>query len=187
MSKNQEEETPEIDIMSYINKDKLNLINDAFNKLGMGLSLDEFLRIMLHFADISTEKEKIDYVEKLIDAFKQIDVNGDETLEWDEFSNFIVETGISKQKSNFVDVIRNYHLSSVVKDKQKHDNEIYKIYFFEQIKHLIVLENESKKIMVYNYITGALITSFIGHAGSVIAAEYLSGQNLVVTSGSDNC
>ena len=48
----------EIDIMSYINKDKLNLINDAFNKLGMGLELDQFLRIILHFADISTEKEK---------------------------------------------------------------------------------------------------------------------------------
>ena len=188
MSDLSEENDPnnEIDIMSYINKDKLNLINDAFNKLGMGLTLDEFLRIMLHFADISTEREKIKYVEKLIDAFKQIDVNGDETLEWDEFSNFIVETGISKQKNNFVDVIRNYHLSSAIKDKQKHDNEIYKIYFFEQIKHLVVLENESKKIMVYHYITGALVANFIAHNGSVIAAEYLSGQNLIVTSGSDN-
>ena len=73
----EEEETQEIDIMSYINKDKLNLINDAFNKLCMRLTLDEFLRIMLHFADISIEKEKIDYVVKLIDAFKQIDANGD--------------------------------------------------------------------------------------------------------------
>ena len=75
MSDLSEENDPnnEIDIMSYINKDKLNLINDAFNKLGMGLTLDEFLRIMLHFADISTEREKIKYVEKLIDAFKQID------------------------------------------------------------------------------------------------------------------
>ena len=100
----------DIDIMSYINKDKLNLINDAFNKLGMGLTLDQFLQIMLHHADIESEKESINYVEKLIDAFKQIDVNGDETLEWDEFSNYIVETGISKQKSNFVNVIRNYHL-----------------------------------------------------------------------------
>ena len=52
------EPSSDIDIMSYINKDKLNLINDAFNKLGMGLTLDQFLRIMLHFADISTEKKK---------------------------------------------------------------------------------------------------------------------------------
>ena len=177
----------DIDIMSYINKDKLNLINDAFNKLGMGLTLDQFLQIMLHHADIESEKESIYYVEKLIDAFKQIDVNGDETLEWDEFSNYIVETGISKQKNNFVNVIRNYHLSTTTKDKVKHDNEINKVYYFPYIKHLIVIENESRKILVYNYITGALITSFYGHNGSVIAAEYLSSQNLVVTSGSDNC
>lgn len=36
-SKENEKSTEDIDIMSYINKDKLNLINDAFNKLGMGL------------------------------------------------------------------------------------------------------------------------------------------------------
>jgi hypothetical protein len=49
---------------------------------------------MLHYTDLKDEKLKINYVEALIDAFEQIDVNGDETLEWDEFSNFIVETGI---------------------------------------------------------------------------------------------
>ena len=185
--KTEDKPDEDIDIMSYINKDKLNLINDAFNKLGMGLTLDQFLQIMLHHADIESEKESIDYVEKLIDAFKQIDVNGDETLEWDEFSNYIVETGISKQKNNFVNVIRNYHLSSITKDKTKHDSEINKVYFFEKIKHLICLESESRKILVYNYNTGNLITSFLGHNGSVISAEYIQGQNLVVTSGSDNC
>jgi len=33
----------------------------------------------------------------------------------------------------------------------------------------------------------AIVANFVGHNGSVIAAEYLHGQNLVVTSGSDNC
>ena len=49
---------------------------------------------MLHHSDITEENHKIEYVEALVDAFKQIDVNGDKTLEWDEFSNYIVETGI---------------------------------------------------------------------------------------------
>lgn len=142
---------------------------------------------MLHHADMESEEERISYIEKLIDAFKQIDVNGDETLEWDEFSNYIVETGISKQKNNFVNVIRNYHLSTTLKDKQKHDNEIIKVFFFQPIKHLLVIENDSRKILVYNFQTGALITSFYGHNGSVVAAEYLTSQGLMVTSGSDNC
>lgn len=41
------ETSQEIDVMSYINKDKLNLINDAFNKLGMGLVSDNIILIYL--------------------------------------------------------------------------------------------------------------------------------------------
>ena len=40
--------------------------------------------------------------------------------------------------------------------------------------------------MIAHYITGALVVNFIALNGSVIAAEYLSVQNLIVTSGSDN-
>jgi hypothetical protein len=85
-------QSSKVDIMSF-NKEKLNLINNDFNRLDMGLKLHEFLKIMLHHSDINDENTKIEYVEALIDAFEQIDVNGDRTLEWDEFSNFIVETG----------------------------------------------------------------------------------------------
>lgn len=142
---------------------------------------------MLHHSDIKEEQQQIEYVEALIDAFEQIDVNGDETLEWDEFSNFIVETGIARAKKNYIDVIRNYHLSTITKDKHKHEAEISKVFYFPQIKHLIALENGSKKLKVYNYLTGALLHSFEAHSGSLICAEYLHNQNLVVTSGSDNC
>jgi hypothetical protein len=48
---------------------------------------------MLHHSDIIEEDSRLEYIEALIDSFEQIDVNGDETLEWDEFSNYIVETG----------------------------------------------------------------------------------------------
>lgn len=53
---------------------------------------------MLHHSDLKEEGKQIEYVEALIDAFKQIDVNGDASLEWDEFSNYIVENGKIKLK-----------------------------------------------------------------------------------------
>lgn len=46
-SKENEKSTEDIDIMSYINKDKLNLINDAFNKLGMGL-VSTYIDTLIH-------------------------------------------------------------------------------------------------------------------------------------------
>lgn len=53
---------------------------------------------MLHHSDITDEDSRLEYIEALIESFEQIDVNGDETLEWDEFSNYIVETGKNKIK-----------------------------------------------------------------------------------------
>jgi len=181
------DETKKINLMAYINKDKVNLINESFNKLNDSLTLDQFIQVMLHYSEIKTEEEKIKYVENLIEAFNIIDVNGNGYILWDEFSNYIVDSGISSRKANLVDAIRNYHICKTAKDKQKHDNDISKLYFFEPVKQLLVIENESKKILVYNYLTGGLIHSFIAHNGSVLAAEYLTGQDIVCTSGSDNC
>ncbi len=126
---------------------------------------------MLHHSDIIDEQQKIEYVEALIDTFKQIDVNGDKTLEWDEFSNYIVETGIAKQKKTFIDVIRNYHLSTKVKDRSKHEFEIYRLFYFPQIKQLLVLEDYSKKLKIYDNNTGNLLHSFEAHTGSLTYAE----------------
>ena len=70
---------------------------------------------------------------------------------------------------------------------------IEKVFFFAQLKHLIVLESYSKKIKVYNYLTASIIKEFVGkinfyiaHNGYVLCAEYISNQNIVVTSGTDN-
>ena len=181
------EEPKKINLMAYINKDKVNLINESFNKLNDSLTLDQFIQVMLHFSEIKTEEEKLKYVENLIESFNIIDINGNGYILWEEFSNYIVDTGANEQKANFVDIIRNYHISKTARDKQKHENDINKIYYFEAIKQLLVIENESKKLLIYNYLTGALIMSFVAHNGSVLAAEYLTGQDIVCTSGSDNC
>ena len=181
------EDSKKINLMAYINKDKVNLINEAFNKLNDSLTLNQFIQVMLHFSEIKTEEEKIKFTENLIESFNIIDVNGNGFILWDEFSNYIVDFGSSDPKANSVNAIRNYHICKNAKDKQKHDNDISKLYYFEPIKKLFVIENESKKILIYNYLTGALITSFVAHNGSVLAAEYLTGQDIICTSGSDNC
>ena len=186
-TKDDNPESNKIDIMTYINKDKLNLINDSFSKLGNSLTLDQFIQVMLHYSEVKSQEEDIEFVENIIETFNQIDVNGNGAILWDEFSNFIVESGGTKVKKNFTNVIRNYHLCDTAKDRHKHDNDISKIYFFDAIKHLLVIECESKKIIIYNYLTGGLITSYNAHNGSVLAAEYLTGQDLVCSTGSDNC
>ena len=133
------EDTKKINLMEYINKDKVNLINESFTKLNDSLTLDQFIQVMLHFSEIKSEEEKMKYVENLIESFNIIDVNGNGYILWEEFSNYIVDSGAADPKSNLVDVIRNYHICKTARDKQKHENDINKIYYFEAIKQLIVI------------------------------------------------
>ena len=46
---------------------------------------------MLHH--LPETKDKVGLVKNLIELFKQIDVNNDKTLEWEEFTNHIIELG----------------------------------------------------------------------------------------------
>jgi hypothetical protein len=46
-----------------------------------------------HLGSEYTDKTKL--VKELIELFRQIDVNDDQTLEWEEFTNHIIELGNS--------------------------------------------------------------------------------------------
>ena len=46
---------------------------------------------MLHH--LPETKDRIGLVRNLVELFRQIDVNNDKTLEWDEFTNHIIELG----------------------------------------------------------------------------------------------
>ena len=180
-------EQSKVDIMSF-DKDKLNLINSDFNRLNNQLSKYKFLAVMNKHTDIVDENQKIDYFESLMDAFDQIDVNGDGTMEWDEFSNFIVETGIAKQKKNFIDVVRNYHLSQNIV-KINHDSEVIKTIYSVKTKSLYFLESNSRKIKIVNFNPNEkkkFKQIDNAHQSSVQTLEYIPSQNILVSSGSDN-
>ena len=142
----------EDDILSHLNYKKLEKISEDFRKNPKkGLTLLEYIKVMLkHLPDI---KDKAGLVKNLIELFKQIDVNGDETLEWDEFSNHIIELGMVRKDKTFIDAIKNYYASDII-DDEKHDTEVEHLYFIEELKHLLVMERDSKRFKVYDCKTG---------------------------------
>lgn len=79
---------------------------------------------MLHHLDEFADKVVL--VRNLIDLFNEIDVNGDGDLEWVEFTNHIIDLGMVKKDSVFVDTIKDY-LPSPIQDVN-HDTEIEHIY-----------------------------------------------------------
>ena len=91
------------------------------------------------------QKEKITLA--LIDLFKEIDFNGDQTMEWEEFSDHIISLGLLRNDRSFKNVIKNYYPSENIVDKEKHETDteilfliknfiycIEKVYYFDKMK-----------------------------------------------------
>ena len=90
-----------MDLLNLIDQDKYSILEQEFQKNTFGLTLDEFVSIMLEYLDFDNSNETLTgiIVTKLIDLFKEIDVNGDELLEWKEFSSHIIALSfLSKHK-----------------------------------------------------------------------------------------
>lgn len=162
--------------------------------LDIDLTLEEKRRreeeLIKHDEDLGKNRILYERVKKkitvsLIDLFKEIDVNGDETMEWEEFSNHIIELGLLRKDRTFRNVIKSYFPSEFVSDKEKHENDIEKIYYFDSIKNLIVLEKESPKFKVYNSNNCELLCEINAHKGAILSAEILPEQNLIATSSND--
>ncbi len=68
-----------------------------------------------------------------------------------EFSNHIIELGMLKKDRTVKEIIKNYHPSDTVKVaglKQKHDSDIEKVYYFEELGNIIAIEKDSPKVAI---------------------------------------
>ena len=61
-----------------------------------------------------------------------------------------------RKDRTFIDAIKDY-LPSDIKDNEKHDTEVEHMYFIEKLRHLLVMERDSKRFKVYNAKTGRWI------------------------------
>lgn len=134
-------------------------------------------------------KDRPGLVKNLIELFRQIDVNGDESLEWNEFTNHIIELGMVKKDRTFIDAIKNYYASEV-KDTDKHDTEVEHLYYMNNLNHLLVMERDSKIFKQYDAKTGKrdrLVPEKAGATGgAVIGADYIPEYKYIATTSNNN-
>ena len=85
-----------VDIMMLLDTNQMADIRAEFEKEEDGLALNNFVRVMLKY--LSTETVNTQHlVASLCELFAQVDVNGDATMEWDEFYGYIHEQGMGSQ------------------------------------------------------------------------------------------
>lgn len=97
-----------------------------------------------------------------------------------------------RKDRTFIDAIKSYFASDI-RDDEKHDTEVENMFYIDKLKHLLVMERDSKRFKVYNSRTGKYIQNVpeknVGKGGAVIAADYveLGNTKYVATTSNSNC
>ncbi|RHY31950.1 hypothetical protein DYB32_003023 [Aphanomyces invadans] len=167
-----------MDIMMMIDMAKVGSLREEFQRKERGLSVGEFVHVMLRFVKSSqnaqddkshlhklTEPQLVAY---LCELFAQIDINGDGSMEWEEFTSFIVDTGLESQQPNSIQM---YHHSSW-EDTSKHSATIDRMYYFPANDRLAVCEYGTQNLKIYDA-RCELQRVIKSPDGFVLCAEYI--------------
>lgn len=71
---------------------QLDGLRDEFDK-GDGLSVEEFVSVMLKLLPQQDGQQRLELVHELSDLFAQVDINGDGSMEFEEFTHFFISSG----------------------------------------------------------------------------------------------
>ena len=113
---------------------------------------------------IVDEDDKLNLVYGLYKLFSEIDFNGDSHMQWEEFTQFIIDTVMGENKSGDnedtnigkdlsekqLKKYKRYNISTQIEDKSLHDTDIIDAVFSSKTDKLFLVEYKSKKIKIYN-------------------------------------
>ena len=83
------------DVMMWLSMGSLHVLHERFTENDGELDVQQFCEIMMELCVMREEEDAVHKCRRLIDLFVQIDVNGDGSMEWDELSAFIIESGMA--------------------------------------------------------------------------------------------
>ena len=109
-------EKKKFDVMMMLDSSKIPELQEAFENYSEeagGLTMSNYVKVMSNILDSPTDAsgipiKEVDLAVALCDLFRQIDINGDGTMEWDEFTSFIVEMGMASHDHQ-PDAIQKYN------------------------------------------------------------------------------
>lgn len=149
------------DLTMNFDPDTIKKLKREFELCSDDMAMDDFIIILK--AHLRGWRPDLDNRERiltklLVTLFKEIDMNSNNSLQWDEFTNYIIEkaTIINTTKKNRVDAIKNYSLSAV-RCTHKTDANIEHLVDLESADRIGVIEDNSNVVKFYSPETGQAI------------------------------
>ena len=185
-------------LMQKMNYAALANIRQEFFIREDSVSMNEYIYIMTkhlvkgnrNFAEKETEaslKEEYKFGSVMFELFKEVDVNGDGGMEWDEFSKFILDKASHLNKERNLQNIRNYSDSSDSLDtiiKLRRRNEISHLCNIPALGHFALSEEHKKVIWIYNARNGYGVTTI--HLNALpLVMQHVPEQEMLIAACAD--
>ena len=110
-----------------------------------------------------SEAEKREFTSVMYELFKDVDVNGDGDMEWEELTKFIVEKANMLSGSNVLTGIAHYNDASSLLDpgaSTRRKNEFSRMCPMPQLGMFAALEDHSTNVHVFNMRSGVEVNTF---------------------------
>ena len=155
-------------LMMLLDKNKLKKLEEQFKQVDDGLEKLNFIKIMMSLLE-SDDNDKINLVYGIYKLFLEIDFNGDGTMQWEEFTQFIIDTVMGENDKNEGEndddeayisgkevsekalvKYKRYTISNKIQDRGLHETDVIECQYASKIDTLFCLEYKSKKLKLYN-------------------------------------
>lgn len=159
-------------IMMLLELNKINKLGDIFVNYPDGIEKIKFIQIMK--AELPSNPndpmDETNLIYGLYKCFCKIDFNGDGHMQWEEFTQFIIDTvegdndakvdeGDEDSKNKIFNEkqmikYKRYHISNRIKDSNIHKKDIIDAVFLPRSDTLLINEYGTKVLRIYNPKTG---------------------------------
>jgi WD40 repeat protein len=188
-------------LMMMLDKEKLEALEEEFNEHPDGIELHNFVWLMKCAMSVAPE-ERAELILGLYYLFQEIDINGDEHMEWSEFTQYIIDAVMGQHAkdrnedkeltaSEILELAqshksRRYQLSKL-RDKSNHVGIVKHINYYPTIDLVGVVEMSANCVKLYdgNSDVKLTVTPDFKREAFVLAYAYSEREYTMVIAGSD--
>ena len=168
-------------LLMQLDKAAMSSIRASFQHHPHGLTLYSYLLIaMTYMRSCVGSREDI---AALIEMFRDIDVNGDQVMEWEEFTSHLVQLASTYGEDTTSSQLPHFTASST-EDTSTHDRVCDLVRYVPALKRLVVFERNSRRYKVYSTDMKALAV-VRGHRAALLCCEYWEKGGMLLTASAD--
>ena len=140
-----------------------------------------------HIVPANVESKR-EFIGIMYELFKDVDVNGDGGMDWEEFTTFMVEKANLLSKKTELEGIAHYYDACHTLDDDalvRQKNEYGRLVPLPNLNNLAVTEDHSQNVHIFNMRSGQRVQTFQTESFPV-GIVYMQNRNLIAVSGSNS-